>query len=286
MPGHPPEAIPPFRSSLLRFILLAVLMILAHPAGAGDVIYRYVDDNGVVAFTGQRDAIPLKYQASAEALDAQTFQPVREAADPSQTQAAPAPAPEPEFETPAGLSKLQKPAADPAGGAAPAAGVQPVPAQPAAPGWLDQFAGTQIPLPSQFQLGVGLTTLALIVGAVLVSRVSRSPLLKLLLRSSIMLMLGLSVYLMYFSGLNDRISEVTRQPGQQVTTGKELLDEMKAKTGQMKSALDKAAANNPVTNVIEKTKAATVGEANQAVTAANQANQQLDKSLREIDAAQ
>lgn len=282
MPGHPPETIPPFQASRFRLILLAILMILASPAGAGDVIYRYVDDSGVVAFTGQRDAIPLKYQASAQALDALTFQPVREAAEPSQ--AAPAPAPEPEFETPAGLSKLQKPAADPGGGAAPAPRVEPVPVQPAAPGWLDQFAGTQIPLPSQFQLGVGLTTLALIIGAVLVSRVSRSPLLKLLLRSSIMLMLGLSVYLMYFSGLNDKISQVTGQPGQQATTGKDLLDEMKAKTGQMKSALDKAAANNPVTSVIEKTKAATVGEANQAVTAANQANQQLDNSLREIEA--
>jgi len=111
MPGHPPEAVPPFRSTLFRFILLAALMVLASPAGAGDIIYRYVDDNGVINFTGQRDSIPLKYQASAEALDALTFQPVREAAEPSQ--AAPAPAPEPEFEVPAGISKLQRPAADP-----------------------------------------------------------------------------------------------------------------------------------------------------------------------------
>jgi hypothetical protein len=57
---------------------------------------------------------------------------------------------------------------------------------------------------------------------------------------------------------------------------------MKGKADQMKSALDKAA--SPVTGVIEKTKAATLGEVNQTVDAANQSNQQLDKRLREIEA--
>jgi hypothetical protein len=131
---------------------------------------------------------------------------------------------------------------------------------------------------------VGLTTLALIVGAVMVARISRNPVMKLLLRFSIMLMLGGAFYLIYFSGMNERLPGATSS--QRTTTGKELLGEMKGKAEQMKSALGKAAANNPVTNVIEKTKAATVGEASQAVNAANRANQQLDQNLREIEASQ
>lgn len=265
--------------SLTGCLLLSTLALTAAPATAGDVIYRYVDDNGAVSFANQRDAIPLKFQASAQALDAVTFQPVQDPAAGS----APAPAAprEPEFETPAGLSKLQKPASD--GQAVQPAPVAqtpaaPIPAEPATPGWLDQIAGMRIPLPSQFQLGVGLTTLALIIGAVMVSRVSRNPLLKLLLRSSIMILLGGSVYLMYFSGMSEKISGITHEPGQQTTSGKELLDQMKAKTGQ-------ALTNNPVAGVIEKTKAATIGEANQAVNAANTANQQLDRSLKEIDSS-
>lgn len=279
MPDRPPPSLRPLPLFSLAGCLLLTVLTLAVPAGAGEVIYRYVDDNGAVSFANHRDAIPLKYQASAQALDAVTFQPVQEPAAGS----APAPA-EPEFETPAGLSKLQKTspdgqAAQPAPVPRAAAQPQPIAAEPATPGWLDQLAGTRIPLPSQFQLGVGLTTLALIVGAVMVSRVSRNPLLKLLLRSSIMLLLGGSVYLMYFSGMSEKIAGITHEPGQQTTSGKELLDQMKAKTGE-------ALTNNPVAGVIEKTKAATIGEANQAVNAANRANQQLDRSLKEIDSSQ
>lgn len=275
MPGHPPGAIPSTCLRFLRSIFLLTLLSLAPSAWAGEVIYRYIDDQGVVNFTGQRDAIPLKYQDQAQALDAVTFQPVPDAATPPPAPTAP---PEPEFEAPAGLSRLAKPA----GQATPPTAPQPIQTEPVGPSWLDRFAGTTIPLPSQFQLGVGLTALVLIVCAVMVSRMLQNLVLKLLLRTSIMLLLGGAVYLIYFSGMNERMAETTRQPGQRTTTGKELLSDMKGKADQMKSALDKAAA--PVTGVIEKTKASTLGEVNQTVDAANQSNQQLDKRLREIEA--
>lgn len=275
MPDHPLAAIPSAGLRFLRSIFLLTLLSLAPSAWAGEVIYRYVDDQGVVNFTGQRDAIPLKYQGQAQALDAVTFQPVPDAAAPSP---APTAQPEPEFQTPAGLSSLVKPG----GQATPPVAPQPIQAEPAGPSWLDRFAGATIPLPSQFQLGVGLTALVLIVCVVMVSRMMQNLVLKLLLRTSIMLFLGGAFYLIYFSGMNERMAETTRQPGQRTTTGKELLSDMKGKADQMKSALDKAA--SPVTGVIEKTKAATLGEVNQTVDAANQSNQQLDKRLREIEA--
>ncbi|TAJ10331.1 MAG: DUF4124 domain-containing protein [Nitrospirae bacterium] len=272
MPGYPlVAAIPSARLWFLPSIFLLTLLSLAPLAWSGEVVYRYVDDQGVATFSSQRDTIPLKYQGQVQALDAVTFQPVQDAA-------APTAPPEPEFQTPAGLSRLAKPA----GQATPPVAPQPIQAEPAGPSWLDRFAGTTIPLPSQFQLGVGLTALVLIVCAVMVSRMLQNLVLKLLLRTSIMLLLGGSVYLIYFSGMNERLAETTRQPGRRTTTGKELLGDMKGKADQMKAALDKAAA--PVTGVIEKTKAATLGEADQAVNAANQSNQQLDKRLREIEA--
>lgn len=268
------------------FSLTLPFWIFAFPAWSGEVLYRYLDDQGVVNFANQRDSIPLKYQNSIQALDAITFQPVQEAGAPPPAPAAPAgPAQEPEFQTPAGLSSLAKPAAPagPAGQAPQPPPPAPMPAEPATPSWLDQFAGTTIPLPSQFQLGVGLTALVLIVCAVVVSRMMQNLVLKLLLKMSIMLLLGGAVYLMYFSGMNERMAESTKQPGKRSTTGKELLGNMQGTAEQMKSALGKAAA--PVSGVIEKTKAATVGEANQAVNAANQSNQELDKRLREIESS-
>ncbi len=275
MPDHPLAAIPSACLRFLRSIFLLTLLSLAPSAWSGEVIYRYTDDQGVVNFTGQRDAIPLKYQDQAQALDAVTFQPVPDAAAPPPAPTAP---PEPEFQTPAGLSSLARPA----GQATPPVAPQPIQPEPAGPSWLDRFAGATIPLPSQFQLGVGLTALVLIVCAVMVSRMMQNLVLKLLLRTSIMLLLGGAVYLVYFSGMNERMAETTRQPGQRTTTGKELLSDMQGKADQMKSALDKAA--SPVTGVIEKTKAATLGEVNQTVDAANQSNRQLDKRLREIEA--
>jgi hypothetical protein len=267
MRGRLPAACSPLPACLTGF--LSLLFLLASVAGAGDVIYRYVDDNGVANFAGTRDSIPIQYQSRVETLDAVTFKPV-----PAPGAASSAPSADAENQAPIGLSRLAKPQDQTNQTAA-----QPAPAEPAGPSLLDKFGGTTIPLPSQFQLGVGLTTLALIIGAIMVSRISRNPVFRLLLRSSIMLMLGGAVYVMYFSGLNEQISQTTREPAQRTTTGKELLGDMKEKIG-------KAAANNPVTNVIEKTKAATVGEANQAVSAANQANQQLDKNLRDIEASQ
>lgn len=280
MPGSPQAAVPIARPRVLRSVCLSVLLGLAIPARSGEVIYRYVDDQGVATFSSQRDTIPLKYQDHVQALDAVTFQPVPEAGSP------PAPPAAEEFQTPPGLSSLAKPAA-PSGETGQTAGpVAPVSAQAerSGPSWLDQFAGTTFPLPSPFQLGVGLTTLVLIMFAMMVSRMTQGLVLRMLLRSSIVLLLGGAAYLLYFSGMNERMAETTGQPRQRTATGKEILGDMKDKADQMKSALDKAAA--PVTGAIEKTKAATVGEANQAVNAANQSNQQLDKRLREIDATQ
>ncbi|MBM4133345.1 MAG: hypothetical protein FJ245_06195 [Nitrospira sp.] len=275
MPDHPLVAIPSVCLRILRSIVLLSLMNLASPAWSGEVIYRYIDDQGVVTFTGQRDAIPLKYQEQAQALDAVTFQPVQDPAAPIPAPSTPS---EPEFQAPAGLSRLAKPA----GQATPQTAPQPVQAARAGPSWLDRMAGTTIPLPSQFRLGVGITAFVLIICTMMISRMLQNLVLKTLLKSSVMLLLGGAVYLMYFSGMNERMAETTRQPGQRTTTGNELLGDMKGKADQMKSALDKAAA--PVTGLLESTKAATVGEVNQTVNAANQSNQQLDKRLREIEA--
>src|SRR6185436_14171598 len=125
-------------------------------------------DNGVANFAGTRDSIPIQYQGRVETLDAVTFKPVPEPGAPSS-----APAADPDSQAPIGLSRLAKPQGqtNQTAQAAP----QPVPVEPAGPSWLDQLVGAKIPLPSQFQLGVGLTTLALIIGAIMVSRISRNP---------------------------------------------------------------------------------------------------------------
>ncbi|MEW6542120.1 MAG: hypothetical protein AB1411_00755 [Nitrospirota bacterium] len=243
------------RLPVLSCLLLAPL--LSSPVFSADVVYKYVDDDGVVGFASDRQQIPEKYQNRVQALDAQTLEPVQHVPPPA-------------------------PGAQPGTGSAqPSQEAQQAPAfyDP----WLQRLSGATITLPSRYQLGVGLTTVLLIVMIVLVMRVSSNPLVKVLGKLGILLLAGGAIYAIYFSGLNERISEVTHEPTRQTVSGKEIVSEVKGKAAEVTQTLGKSI--EPVKGVIERTKAATIGEATQAVQQANQANQQLDKNLRDIEAS-
>jgi uncharacterized membrane protein len=235
-------------------LLLLCAWLAVPPAFSADVVYKYIDDNGIPSYTEVWDLIPERYRSRAQALDPKTLLPV---------QTAPA-APMPQTMT----NAMQSPPPT-----LPVQPAQPAP-QAAAPSWLDRFAKMTFTLPSQYQMSVGLMTVILIGGVIFVMRFSSNPLVKVLGKLAIVLMVGGSIYAVYFSGLNDKISEVTKQPAQRTTSGKEIMGGVQ---GTAASALGK------VTNVIDKTKAATIGEVNQTVSQANQSNRELDKRLGEID---
>jgi hypothetical protein len=242
--------------SLVHLLWLIVLLALVPPVLSDGVIYKYVDDNGVPTFTEQWQSIPERYHGRVQVLDPVTLQPVQASRDTA---------------TPRASTSSPVESAS-----------RPEPAQPpAAPSWLDRLSQVTITLPSHYQTGVGLTTLVLVAGMIMVMRFSSNPLVKVLGKLAIMLMIGGAVYAIYFSGLNDRISEATRQPTHRITSGKEILGEVKGTAAQVTNMLEKTVA--PVTSVIDKTKAATIGEVNQTVTQANQSNQELQQRLGEID---
>jgi len=243
-----------FITLLAYSVLLLPLPCLFGSVSASDVIYKYVDDNGVPNFSGDRGSVPPAYQDRVEMLDAVTLRSIHP------------PAPATATSGDAGIVASPE-----------------MPAKSAEPSWLDRFASATIRLPSQFQLGVGLTTLALLVGIMLALRVTHNRLVKLLLRSAILCILGATVYITYVSGINTRLAETTGQPSQRTTTGQDMLNDLSGKADRIKSALGKAAANNPAQGAIGKVKAATVGEATQAANATDRANQQLDQHLREIE---
>jgi hypothetical protein len=264
MPDHSPGLAHTFVARFRSYLLILALAAFSSPALSADVVYRYVDDNGVAFFTDNPGQIPPQYLSRAQALDAVTLQPVQQAPDES-------------VPTPAGLSSLARQADQPPPKAEP-------PAPPFFASWLEKAAGIRVPVPTQFQLGVGLTALVLAIGAVIVIRISDNLIIKLLLKVSIMLVIGGAVYAMYLSGLNERVSQTTHEQTGQTTTGKEILEGVAGKAGQVKDLLDKTALD-PARQAIEKTKAATVGDVTKTVEQANRANQQLDKSLREIESS-
>jgi hypothetical protein len=128
-----------------------------------------------------------------------------------------------------------------------------------------------IPLPSRFQLGVGLTALALIIGALVAMRASGSRSVRLGLKAGIAITLIASGYGMYLSNLNDRISALAREDAHPTTSGAVVLD-------HSKSLVDRARA------AVERATEATVGEARRNASSLDRAQQDREHVAQALDA--
>ncbi len=251
--------LPAFRPPALCLVAALALAMPAFPAG---VIYRYTDEHGAAAYTDAWERIPEAARSGAQVLDGDTLEPVR-----------PGPAP-----APAGSAPLP-------GAGAPADSH----AQPAAPSvfsvWLSRFAELTIPLLSEYQLGVGLTSLILAIWGIVILRMSANPLVKLFTKIGLFLLAGGAAYAMLFSGLNERITRATGKPAHPAVTGKELIQGVEAASGQATDRLKHVTVDR-LKGVVEKAKDATLGEATRTVEQANEANRRLDEQLRNLDPLQ
>lgn len=244
--------------SILPILTLAVLA-MDSPALSANVVYKYVDKQGVTNFTEDLQQVPSAYLDRVQALDPITLQAAKTA--------------------PATPDRRPSPSEPVANSALVGQGDRSP--QSATASWFNRFADLTIPLPSRYQLGVGLTTLVFIIGFLMVIRTSQNPAVKFLLKTSIMLMIGGAVYAIYLSSLNERISQATQQPAQRTMTGKELLGNLQRTADQVQQVIDKTAA--PVKEMLDETQAATVGEVHRTVTEANQATRQRENTLHSID---
>ncbi|MBI3608330.1 MAG: DUF4124 domain-containing protein [Nitrospirae bacterium] len=200
-------------------------------APAADATYRYADQHGTIHFTDDAGSIPETYRDRTT-----TIESVPIAAPPS----------------------------------------APVTASSEAPtkkSWTSQWpalASPNVPLPSRYQLGVGLAGLALIAGALVAIRASGSRLVKLGLKLAITAIAVGSFYAMYLSDLNDRISAATRDDAHPTTTGAALVE-------GGRSVVEKT------TETINRTMDATIGQARRAAGTVDQTNQRLEHTVHTID---
>jgi hypothetical protein len=145
--------------------------IVASPSYAADVIYKYVDEQGVTHYTDKPSLIPEKYCSQAQPFD-------------------PAKAP---------VTITAIPSAPP-----------PTKGQPEAPpfyaSWLDQFSNyaleqfSKLPIPQPFpyQLAVGLVVV--IVAMIILLRLTMPPMLKVLFATALVVLLIVGVYWMNSEG--------------------------------------------------------------------------------------
>jgi len=118
----------------------------------------------------------------------------------------------------------------------------------------------------------------LIWGAFQIIRVSDNPLIKLMLKGAIMVIIIGSVYSVYLSNLNQRVSEATRDTTPRSTSGKEVIQTIQGTTEKAKqSVIEK------VTAPLKKVKDATVGGAIQARDSMNQSNIEKENVLQKIE---
>ena len=78
-----------------------------------------------------------------------------------------------------------------------------------------ELSGLSVPLPTSFRFGVALTAFVLIAGIMMILQMTTSPVGKALLRSVIVIMLGLATYAMFFPGLNEQIAAAGDRPADQ-----------------------------------------------------------------------
>ncbi len=209
---------------------ILILGVLPTAAPAADATYRYADKDGTIHFTDDAGSIPAAYRSRATIIE-----PVPAAAQPS----------------------------------------APVTASTEAPtkgSWTSRWpalASLHVPLPSRYQLGVGLAGLALIAAALIAMRASGSRLVKLGLKLAITAIAAGSLYAMYLSDLNDRISAATHDAAHPTTTGAALVEEGRG-------VVEKT------TETINRTADATTGQARRTAGAVDQANQRLEHAVDAI----
>ncbi len=145
--------------------------------------------------------------------------------------------------------------------------------------WL---ASLRIPLPSQLQLGVGLLTVVLVIGAIAILRYCSNPLVKIALKGFIVLILVGSAYILYFSSLNDRLSAITGKRSHSTISGQDIMTGIRDRVTEATDALQQTAVE-PLMAPVQQAKDLTIGEANRTVEQANQANRELRIQLDSID---
>jgi len=238
---------------------LAVLLLmgfLALPASslADTPIFKYEDDSGIITFTEQWDSIPDKYRKRVITLNATTLKSVEGGSSPHSSPPSP----------PITGENLKDSMWN---------------------SWRDRLDSLSIPLPSQFQLGVALTSGVLIVGTLMVRRYTSNSLMSVLLKLVMVILLGGTGYLLYFSSLNADISTLTGEPLHSTTTVDGLMQSMKSSSAPLSQAIENSVVH-PIQSVIEQSKDATVGKASRTVNQSNAATTQMEKTLKEIEVEQ
>lgn len=221
---------------------------------ADSPIFKYKDDAGTVTFTEQWDSIPTKYRGRVVTLNAQTLKPIE-----------------------GGSSRHVRQASQPS--------TMQSPDNSAGPSWRDRLYELPIPLPSQFQLGVALTSGVLILGIILVRRYTSTPVLKVLLKLGIVILLGGTGYVLYFSSVNTELSTLSREPLHQTTTVDRAMQNMKTTGASISGAIQQGVVQ-PIQSVIRASKEATIGQAARTVDQANASTRQLEHRLKESDVEQ
>lgn len=243
--------LPPAVAVLLLFGFFGLL-----PASicADSPIFKYEDNSGIITFTEQWDSIPSKYRERVIALDSATLKPVE------------------------GASLPHRPHA-----------LQPIIGEDLKDSvqnaWRGRLEGLSIPLPSQFQLGVGVASGVLIVGTLMVRRYTSNPIMRAVLKLVVVILVGGTGYLLYFSTLNAEVSALTGEPLRPTTTVDGLMQTLKNSGAPLSRAIEHSVVH-PLHSVIEQSKDATVGKASRTVNESNAATTQMEKTLKEIEVDQ
>ncbi len=151
--------------------------------------------------------------------------------------------------------------------------------------WRDRLDGLSIPLPSQFRLGVWLISGLLIIGTFIVRRYTSNPFMRVLLKFVVVVLVGGTGYLLYFSNLNAEVSILNGESLRTTTTVDGLTQTLKNSSAPLSHAIENSVVL-PLQSVMEQSKDATVGKASRTVNQSNEATTKMEETLKETEVDQ
>ena len=237
-------------------LLLLVHLLTTGVSHAAGIIYQYTQQDGTVVYTEQWDQIPAASRDKVRSLDGDTLEPIVSAAAAAQAVAQPAPP----------IKRATRPGPPQESWGVIAQSLGPL---------LERLQATNLSLPSQTQLGIGLTMFAFIAAVFSVLRMTENRLAKAGIKVVLTVMVAGTVYSLFLTDMAQRF--VTQE--QPASQGGAAAPDRAPHAAKPRPSDRTVNPLSSLTHSMQETHDTSVEKAKQAAEAMNAANRQLETTI-------
>ena len=239
-------------------LTLLVHLLAAGVSHAAGIIYQYTQQDGTVVYTEQWDQIPAASRDMVRSLDGDTLEPIASTAAAAQAVAQPAPP----------IKRATRPAPPQESWGVIAQHLSPV---------LERLQAMNLSMPSQTQLGIGLTMFAFIAAMFSILRMTENRVAKAGIKFVLTVMVAGTVYSLFLTDMAQRFVTQEHVSSQNAAPDRASHTAIPRPSDRIGNPL------SSLTHSIQETHDTSVEKAKQATAAMNQANRQREQTIAEVE---